>query len=198
MQEEKTPAQRRDELRSSLGISSWDNTFNTWKVSAGSQKAFSTIEALSSGKTPWQMVLCYGGVGCGKTHLCEATAIALYQRGIFCRVLVFAKVIRTLKQSMQKDATTSYDALLDRLCRCGHLIIDDVGAGMMGSEWEFSNLEEIVVSRYRDNLFTLLTTNLDEKQLPERIISRFKDPDRGRLVLNKAGDYRSLKNKGEK
>jgi len=192
--------ERREELRKSLRVSSLDNTFDNFEPVAGTKEALAAFEALASGKSDWVMLLCYGGVGNGKTFLCEATAIALYKRGLFCRVLTMARIMRALKECMRPDSLTAYDELVERYCRCEHLIVDDVGMGGSGSEWEWGQLEEIMAGRYRERLFTILTTNRDLAELPERISSRFLDPDIGRVVLNGSGDYRRLKggNNGEK
>jgi len=176
-----------------LGVSSLENTFDNFKPTQGTGMAFAAFRQLASGETEWRMLLCYGGVGNGKTHLCEATAIALYKRGFFCRVMTMARIMRALKECMRPDSLTAYDELIDRYCRCERLIVDDVGMGGSGSEWEFGQLEEIVVVRYRERLFTILTTNRDLTELPERIVSRFRDHDIGRVVLNSGEDYRRLK-----
>ena len=188
-----TLEQRREELRKSLFISSLENTFGNFKRVKGTEKALAAFKALAGGKTRWKMLLCFGGVGNGKTHLCEATVIALYKRGIFCRVLTMARIMRALKECMRPDAVETLDVLLQRYCCSGHVIIDDVGMGGSGSEWEFGQLEEIVIARYRERLFTIMTTNKDLTELPERIVSRFQDPDVGRVVLNEGADYRKLK-----
>lgn len=188
-----TLEERREQLRNSLCISSLNNTFSNFKPVKGTREALAAFRALSSGKTEWQMLLCYGGVGNGKTHLCEATAIELYKRGIFCRVLTMAGIMRVLKNAMRHDSLTPFDDILDRLCRCSSLVIDDVGMGGSGSDWEFGQLEEIIIVRYRERLFTILTTNRDLDELPERVVSRFHDPDVGRVVLNEGADYRRLK-----
>lgn len=188
-----TLEEKKEELRKSLGVASLDNTFENFKPAPGTSKALAAFKALASGKTRWKMLLCYGGVGNGKTHLCEATSITLYKRGGFCRVLTMARIMLALKQCMGPERITSYEELIDRYCRCSHLIIDDVGMGGSGSEWEYGQLEEIVVIRYRERLFTILTTNRDLTELPERITSRFQDPDVGRVVLNEGADYRKLK-----
>jgi len=83
--------------------------------------------------------------------------------------------------------------LIERYCCCEHLIIDDVGMGGSGSEWEYGQLEEIVVARYRERLFTIMTTNRDLSELPERVVSRFRDPDVGVVILNQGADYRRQK-----
>lgn len=183
----------REELRRSLGVASLSNTFEKFKAVPGTQKALAAFKTLASGKAEWKMLLCYGGVGNGKTHLCEATAIALYKRGIFCRVLTMARIMRALKECMGSAALTSYDELLSNYCYAERLILDDVGMAGSGSEWEYGQLEEIIVVRYRESLFTIMTTNRDLSELPERIVSRFRDPSVGMVVLNEGADYRRLK-----
>jgi len=54
-------------------------------------------------------------------------------------------------------------------------------------------LEKIIRVRYRERLFTILTTNRDISELPERIVSRFEDAEVARKVLNSGIDYRKLK-----
>jgi len=65
--------------------------------------------------------------------------------------------------------------------------------GTKGTEWEWSELEDIVNYRYRNDLHTVVTTNLDLKLVPDRIVSRFRDAEKSRLVLNESGDYRPRK-----
>ena len=192
--------ERYQELRQSLGVASLGNTFESFDPVEGTEKVLATFRSLASGKTTWKMILCYGGDGCGKTHLCEATAIELYKRGLFCRVLTMDRMMGALKECIGSDQ--SLDGLLQRYGQAERLIIDDVD----GTEWEFEQLEKIIRMRYRENLFTILTTNLDikanpqnpkERFIPERIVSRFRDRGKGRLVLNQGEDYRPKKITGD-
>lgn len=192
---EPTLEERREALRRSLWVSSLDNTFANFRQVKGTEKALAAFKALAGGKTRWKMLLCYGGVGNGKTHLCEAAAIELYKRGIFCRVLTMARIMRAIKECMGPERHISYEELLSNYCYGERLILDDVGMGGSGSEWEFGQLEEIVAARYHEKLFTVMTTNRDLSELPERIVSRFQDPDIGRVVLNQGEDFRRLKAK---
>lgn len=184
---------RREELRKSLSLTSFESSFENFKPVPGTEKALAIFKALALGKTKWKMLLCYGGVGNGKTHLCEATAIALYKRGLFCRVLTMSRIMRALKECMGSESLILYEELIHNYCHAERLIIDDVGMGGSGSEWEYGQLEEIVMARYRERLFTIITTNRDLTELPERIVSRFRDPDVGRVILNQGADYRRLK-----
>lgn len=187
-------------MRKSLGVSTLDNTFEALKPWPGTEKALAAFKALAPGRTNWQMLLCYGGVGNGKTHFCEATALTLYKRGLFCRVITMDKVMGALKECIGSDR--SLDELLRRYGQADRLILDDVD----GTEWEFEQLEKIIRMRYRENLFTILTSNLDikanpqnakERFIPERIVSRFRDREKGRLVLNQGADYRPKKKAGK-
>lgn len=186
---EPTLEERREELRRSLVVCSLDNTFENFKPVAGVEKALAAFRSIAKGKAEWRMLLCYGGVGNGKTHLCEATAIALYKQGIFCRVLTMERMMGALKECMDPDRHTSLEELLNNYCYSERLIIDDVE----GTAWEFEQLERIIRVRYRENLFTILTTNRNLNELPERLVSRFRDAVQGRVILNEAGDYRTKK-----
>ena len=139
------------------------------------------------------MLLCYGGVGTGKTHLLESVAIELHKQGKFARVLTMAAIMANLKRGMGSDEVVSLEDRIDNLSKVPFLLLDDVGMGGSGSVWEWGQLETIIAYRYRENLFTILTTNLDLPEIPERIVSRFKDREKARIVLNEGSDYRPLK-----
>jgi len=189
--QEPTQEERKESLRKSLNISSWDNTFANFKAVKGTEIALATFKELASGKASWNMLLCYGSVGCGKTHLCEAFSIEFALRNI--RVLEWSEVVRGFKKDMHSEYKDAYDNSFERFRRLPQLIIDDIGSGSTGSNWEWGELEDIVNYRYRESLLTVMTTNLDIKDLPDRIVSRFRDAVKGRIVLITAPDYRPKK-----
>ncbi len=187
---EESIEEKREKLRQSLGVSTLNNTFENFKVLPGTADAHKAFKALAEGQVDRPLLLCYGGVGNGKTHLCEASVITLYKRGIFCRYLTMARVMRVFKAAIRPTSSTSLEVLLERYCQAHCLVLDDVGMGGSGSEWEYGQLEEIVNERYREKLFTIMTTNRDLEELPERVVSRFSDPAVGVVVLNSGADYR--------
>ena len=148
---------------------------------------------MASGKASWFMLLNYGTAGSGKTHLCEALSIELAKRNTWCRVNEWAEIIRGFKKDMHSEFKDAYDRHFESFRKQLYLIIDDIGSGSTGSSWEWGELEDIVNYRYRENLLTVLTTNLDLKSLPDRVTSRFRDATKSRLLLNKAPDYRPEK-----
>jgi DNA replication protein DnaC len=188
-----SPEQQKEITRLNLWLSSADHTLENYKKLPGTENSFKVVRNLAEGKAHYFMVLIYGGVGNGKTYLCEATSLCLFSRGIICRVLSWPQTIRALKRAMEPDSGTSPEKLIEKYCTTKHLIVDDVGAGMSGSDYGMKEIEEIVSARYHDHLFTLMTTNKDISQLPDRVVSRFRDTQYSRLVLNKGEDYRLRK-----
>jgi len=83
-----------------------------------------------------------------------------------------------------------YDEVFKNYCRAERLILDDVGMGGTGSNWEWGEFEEIICYRYKNELLTVVTTNMDIPQLPDRVVSRFRDKTKARMVKNGADDYR--------
>jgi len=169
---------------------SLDNTFENFKPMPGTETALVAFKAVLDG--PEYMLLCYGGVGNGKTHLCEAAAIELYRRGKFCRVMKMPEMLSTLRRAIH-DPEMDYDTVLGNYCYAERLIVDDIGAGGSDSGFGDRVLERIVVARYGRQLLTIITSNLQISELPERVTSRFEDGVTSYLVLNEGADYRRLK-----
>jgi len=158
----------------------------------GTQRALAAFKAVLDG--PEYMLLCYGGVGNGKTHLCEAAVIELYRRGKFCRVMKLPEMLGTLRRAIN-NPEMDYDGILGNYCYPERLIVDDIGAGGSDSEFGDRVLESIVVARYGRQLFTIMTSNREFSELPERVKSRFEDGATSYLVLNEGEDYRPKKGK---
>ena len=169
-----------------------NSTFDNFKPVKGAEKALALFKELSA-CPDWFMLLCGGDVGSGKTHLCNALANVLTDNDNYCRVQEWPVVIRNLKRAMHSEQKGAYDDLFDRYQKAPVLVLDDVGMGATTSDWQWGELEEFINYRYENGLLTVVTTNLDLKQLPPRIVSRFSDAVKSRKVLNKAVDYRPLK-----
>ena len=169
------------------------NTFESFEREPGTTQVLSAFRQVLDG--PRFMLLEYGGVGNGKTHLLHASALELYQKGLFTRVLVFSEILSMLRASIN-NPERDYDYILNNYCHADRVIIDDIGAGGSDSEYGDRILESIVCTRYNRNLLTLMATNRDITTLPERVLSRLQDKSTSFLVQNKGGDYRSRKNNG--
>ena len=183
---------RAELLRRDLNVSSMANTFEALVEVPGMKSCIKAFKDFASGAGK-PFLLCYGGTGNGKTHLMEAAVISIYKSGRFARIIRFPEVLSALKRSMDKGAIPPYEVIM-RNFRVGKmLLLDDVGMGHVDSQWANSVLEDIVCYRYSERLPTVITTNKDITDLPERVISRFKDRSVAVMCLNESPDYRPRK-----
>jgi DNA replication protein DnaC len=153
---------------------------------AGAREAFEAARDFAEGEANYVNLLIYGGVGCGKTHLCNAVARRMHERGVETRLYTVADLLSLLRVAIGRgDAEED----INRLKECKCLILDDFKPED-DSLWALARLEEIIDFRYRCSRLMMVTTNRNLSELPERIASRFSDVDCGRVVLNEAPDYR--------
>lgn len=161
-------------------------TFSTFKVTKANKDAFDKANAFAKGNSPFIWLLLYGAVGCGKTHLCNAVRSTTSQRGIDIRLLSVPDLFTSMRLAIKEERA---DNILEDLKQVTLLILDDFGMNY-GTGWEIPRLEELLDYRYRSYMPTMMTTNLNLSDLPERISSRFSDTERSCCVHNSATDYR--------
>ena len=183
---------------SQFNISSLDHTFENFKRVKGTAEALDVFRNLAGGKSDRKFILCFGITGSGKTHLIEATIIAWAKRGIFARYNTMSEILRRLKSSFAQRHTPPYEEIFKGICETPRLIIDDYGMGLTETRWEISELEDIINERYHkryyeDGKVTILASNKDIKELPDRVVSRFYDPEFGVVIFMEAKDYRRRK-----
>ena len=183
----------KERIQRALNVSSLDSTFKSFKAVTGTEDALKQAKAILHPATKWKMLLFYGLYGCGKTHLLEAISLELWDSGILAPIIIFPRLIGRLKNTFDTKNPQLFEEVMERYCSQPYLLIDDVGAAGSFTPWSIAQLERIILARYRANLFTVFTTNLDLKDIPQFIVSRFSDPEKGRIVLNSAKDYRPLK-----
>jgi len=170
------------------------HTFKAFKVLKGTEDAYNAFKHLAEDEDAKPLLLCYGGVGNGKTHLCEALVMALNDRGIICRYYTVSELMDLLKRGINDKGWPDPGQIVENWSgasgsKAGAIILDDLGLEY-GTAWEYSKLEMIIDGRYRRRLITVFTSNKDLDQLPERIVSRFLDKAVSVCVVNQGEDYR--------
>ncbi len=99
----------------------------------------------------------WGMVGRGKTHLLVATLRSLvFTHGVQVRFVEFSRLLSTLKEGYSTGRSDT--SLLTDLSTIPVLGIDELGKGRL-SEWELTNIEEVVSRRYNAMGTLLGTTN---------------------------------------
>lgn len=181
-----------------FNISTLEHTFANFKATAKTKPAVETLKAVARGESDKKFILLYGTAGCGKTHLIEATIIEWATYGANTYYLTFSEIARRLKSMLGKGGDF-YDVLFKSYCDVKRLIVDDYGMGTTESRYEISALEDIIDMRYRRRFYpmveqvTIMASNKDIKELPDRVTSRFYDPDFGAVFFLGDVDYRRRK-----
>ncbi len=141
---------------------------------------------LSEGTSEFIWLAIYGGTGCGKTHLAQAAAKLAAQRGVDVRFYRTADLFSAIRQAIGDNTV---EVLVSRLKTVPMLVLDDYGVEY-GTPWEAAKLDEIMTARFAELLPTLVTTNKDLADFPERLRSRFLDHDISRAIHDSAPDFR--------
>lgn len=171
------------------GISTRLQTFDQFKPLNGTNECLDAFKALAFGESKKPFLLCYGGVGNGKTHLCQALTIVLNQRGIDAYYYRVPDLLKTLRAAID---THDSDDWVKSLSNVQALVLDDFGLEAQ-TMWSTANIEDIIDARWQEKRITVMTTNKNIIDLPARIQSRFRDTDLSVYVLNAGKDYRTAK-----
>lgn len=159
-------------------------TFDDYKVTnpkqAGAVKIMRAIadrpaDFQTSGKT----VVLHGISGTGKTMLATILVQELIKQRKTVQYTTVLRMIRSIRQTFGNKDRDEQQAI-DEYAKCSLLVLEEVGI-KTATEYENSILFEILDDRYRYKLPTIITSNLDGKQLEayfgERLWRRFKTQD---------------------
>ena len=164
-------------------------TFKSFYMQRGAKEAYhATKKWVEAEDFVWLLV--YGGVGNGKSHLCEAASRELHDRKQSCRLITTSEIHAQIRKSVNED--TGKDMVLDTYKRAPWLILDEWRLDRE-TEAQTGNIEDILLARYESLIPTMVTTNVDIAQVPGRIASRFQDARNSRCIANTAQDYRRQK-----
>ena len=104
-------------------------------------------------------LLLYGKVGTGKTFYSACIVNALIDRGIPCLMTNFSRLVNTI--SGMYDGKQEY---IDGLNKFDLIVIDDLAAER-DTEYMNEIVQNIIDSRYRSGLPTIITTNLTAEEI---------------------------------
>lgn len=116
-------------------------------------------------------ILISGKTGTGKSFLLNCIAKALSDRGIPVIRLSAYKMINELF-SKYIDDSTDFDAELERICETEVLMIDDLGTELMKENFTHNTLYYILDRRAELAKATVISTNLNVKQLEDKYSDR--------------------------
>lgn len=208
-QRDQSKRERAERLRqkSGLGLAAREMTFQSFdatlvQVGKGQEKA-ATIRQVEGIKHACQqfgahphgwLVLC-GAYGSGKTHL--ATAIANMALGMnrACYMATVPEMLDVIRAGMNDHTADEWMRMVQEV---ELLILDDLGQGNI-TDWGREVLFKVLVFRHRNNLATVVTTNLNIDGIREllggAIASRLSDGAQvqdgfSRILVLPVGDFR--------
>ncbi len=129
-------------------------------------------------------LLLSGSVGTGKTHLAAAITITMAEDG--CPV-IFGTAASLLSKIRRGWTDESEAQVIDEMCDCPLLVIDDLGKEYSkktdGWSWAQEQFFQIINTRYENYRPMILTTNFSMEQLTramgDAIVSRLVECCRG-------------------
>jgi DNA replication protein DnaC len=89
-----------------------------------------------------------------------AVTRALIDRCVSAVIVNVPMLLLTFRGTFSGDRPERFDRMLDLLCRCEHLVLDDLGRERP-TPWAQETLYLVVNARYQECLATSLTTNLN-------------------------------------
>ena len=189
---------RRIMAQSGIPIAHHQDDFGNFEPVPGTQQAFEAASQLAEGTAPFVLLLIYGGVGNGKTHLGYAACLRAKERGLHIKFQPLSDLFSELRLEMSKK-DGRVEGVVNKIKTVPFLVLDDMAASY-DTPWQLERLLEIVDYRYRERLPLIFTTNRDcglnpkvksdLKRLPEQILRRFREVGTGLTVQNSAGEYR--------
>jgi len=144
-----------------------DWTFDTFP---GSDKARQFVKDWLAGE---KWLILAGPVGTGKTGLAVSAYKSALDAGTHATFWRMGLLLDETRRAFAPDA--GIESPLEPLrIGCDFLVLDDVGAER-GTDWATSTVRDLLTSRYERRLRTLVTTNLNVKELGECYGERVKD-----------------------
>lgn len=168
-----------------------NKTFDDFKAETKPQeiaknKCAKFADAICLDQQPKSIIIS-GGVGTGKTLLASAIVNKCVLSSKKCLFANFIDILREIKDTWKQDSLNSESCIIKKYTTSDALIIDEIGI-QVGSDTEKRFIFDIIDGRYRNNLPTILISNLNIKAIEEfvgsRVIDRLREDGGHRISMD--------------
>lgn len=181
-----------------LGERFKDSNFSTFIEREGAERCFQIAKKYVEDFDSWEgeSLMFWGEPGNGKSHLATAIANELSSKGKRVVFISMPDLLEKIKATFNRNSVETEEEIMRGLQLCDLLIIDDIGAEKV-SDWVQEVIFRIVDGRYKKMKPILATSNLEPKELAERIGKRAYDRliEISQPIKNNASSYRREKAK---
>lgn len=178
---------------SNLGERFSKSTFESFLDRNGSETAYKIAMKYVKTFKEWngESLMIWGDPGNGKTHLAAAIVNELSEKGYIVVFQSVPELLQRIRSTFNSENKENETQIMRALLECDLLILDDIGAEKT-TEWVEEKLFNIIDGRYRKELPTLYTSNLQPKELQNQVGKRSYDRmvETSLTVENKAESYR--------
>ena len=142
-------------------------------------------------------ILITGPVGTGKTHLAVSILKKIFRNGshsgVRFRYVTGTELLHQIRSTYSQNSGKSTEETIERFSKIPYLLIDDFGAEKI-SDWAREIFYLIIDNRYGDERPTVITSNLNAKELAKKIDDRLMSRIlHSCMVLTMDGDDYRLK-----
>ncbi len=178
---------------SNLGERFSKSTFESFLNRNGSETAYKVAVKYVKTFKEWngESLMLWGEPGNGKTHLAAAIVNVLSKKGYIVVFQSVPELLQRIRSTFNSENKENETQIMRALLECDLLILDDIGAEKT-TEWVEEKLFNIIDGRYRKELPTLYTSNLEPKELKNQVGKRSYDRmvETSLTVKNEAASYR--------
>lgn len=178
---------------SNLGERFSKSTFESFLDRNGSETAYKVAVKYMKTFKEWngESLMLWGEPGNGKTHLAAAIVNELSKKGYIVVFQSVPELLQRIRSTFNSENKENETQIMRALLECDLLILDDIGAEKT-TEWVEEKLFNIIDGRYRKELPTLYTSNLEPKELKNQVGKRSYDRmvETSLTVKNEAASYR--------
>ena len=178
---------------SNLGERFSKSTFESFLDRNGSETAYKVAVKYVKTFKEWngESLMLWGEPGNGKTHLAAAIVNELSKKGYIVVFQSVPELLQRIRSTFNSENKENETQIMRALLECDLLILDDIGAEKT-TEWVEEKLFNIIDGRYRKELPTLYTSNLEPKELKNQVGKRSYDRmvETSLTVKNEANSYR--------
>lgn len=178
---------------SNLGERFSKSTFESFLDRNGSETAYKVAVKYVKTFKEWngESLMIWGEPGNGKTHLAAAIVNELSKKAYIVVFQSVPELLQRIRSTFNSENKENETQIMRALLECDLLILDDIGAEKT-TEWVEEKLFNIIDGRYRKELPTLYTSNLEPKELKNQVGKRSYDRmvETSLTVKNEAASYR--------